>query len=403
MISLQAVSAPCAAFSSRVVTGESYCISTLPRRRSAPGLGSLLCNERSRFPRGLAGHRFHDVEATCSATLRRPCGAGMIDLVVVGKVGPGARFMEFRLFGEVRLQADGQVLDIGAPRQQAVLAALAVDAGRPVPIETLIDRLWSDAPPVEARNVVYSHLSRLRQVLSRASRLTGAVARIDRRHAGYVLDVDPDLVDLHRFARLVEQGRDPGGLDEDRAAALTEALDLWRGPPLAGVTGTWADEVRSSWHRRRLDAVVQWAELQLRLDRAAAVTSTLPDLTAEYPLAEPLEGLLMRALHAAGRDAEAIERYAALRQRLADELGTDPAPELRALHVAILKGELPSPERGSPPDRRSRVAAPAQLPPDVPGFAGRDEELQHLDGVLGAGSRAARAVVVSGTAGVGKT
>src|SRR5262249_59510898 len=116
-------------------------------------------------------------------------------------------------------------------------AALALDAGRPVPIETLIDRVWDGAPPAEARNVVYSPLSRIRQVLGRASRLTGVVARIDRRYAGYVLAVAPDAVDLLRFARLVEQGREPAGPDEDRAAALTEALGLWRGPPPAGATG----------------------------------------------------------------------------------------------------------------------------------------------------------------------
>ncbi len=305
--------------------------------------------------------------------------------------------MEFRLFGEVQLRAAGHLLDIGPPRQQGVLAALAVDAGRPVPIETLIDRVWDDAPPAEARNVVYSHLSRIRQLLSRASRLTGAAARIDRRYAGYVLAVDPDCVDLHRFIRLVEQGRNTACPDHDRAAALTAALDLWRGSPLAGVTGRWAEEVRGRWHRRRLDAVVQWGELRLALGGAEEVIDALRDLVAEYPLAEPLEGLLMRALHLAGRDAEAIERYAAVRERLADELGADPAPELRALHVAILRGELPS------ADHAGLVTTPAQLPPDVPAFAGREQALRQLDGVVGAGVRTARIVVVSGTAGVGKT
>ncbi|MPZ81591.1 MAG: tetratricopeptide repeat protein [Actinophytocola sp.] len=300
--------------------------------------------------------------------------------------------MEFRLFGEVQLRVGGRSLDIGTPRQQAVLAALAVDAGRPVPIETLIDRVWDDAPPVEARNVLYSHLSRIRRLLA-----SGGGARIVRRSAGYVLDIDPDLVDLHRFARLVERSKTAD--TALRATLLDEALRMWRGTPLAGVPGEWVAQVRAGWQRRRLDAAVRWAHAELELSRTDAVLATLPDLVAEHPLAEPLEGLLMRALHAAGRDAEALDRYAGLRQRLAGELGTDPGPELRALHTALLRGELPAPA----PERGSPLATPAQLPPDVYGFAGRDAELRLLHGLVETGSSAVRIAAVSGTAGVGKT
>src|SRR3954447_10015410 len=132
--------------------------------------------------------------------------------------------MEIRLFGEVELRAAGHVLDVGTPRRQAVLAALTVDAGRPVPIEALVDRVWDESPPVEARNVLYSHLSRIRQLLVRAAGLTGEpAARIERRHTGYVLDVDPDLVDLHRFCRLVDHGCGPRCSDADRVTVLAEA------------------------------------------------------------------------------------------------------------------------------------------------------------------------------------
>jgi DNA-binding SARP family transcriptional activator len=270
--------------------------------------------------------------------------------------------MEFRLLGEVELRAAGQVLDVRAPRLQAVLAALAVDAGRPVAMETLIDRVWDDTPPVEVRNVLYSYLSRIRRLLEQAARLTGGTAvRIERRHAGYVLDIDPDLVDLHRFGHLVVQGSDRQRGDDGRAAALAEALGLWRGSPLAGLPGTWAAQVRDSWDLRRLDAVVQWAQIELRLGHPAAVITTLPDLATEYPLVEPLETLLMRALHAAGRGAEALCRYSAVRRRLADELGTDPGPELRALHQAILHGELPPPP-ADPVVAAVRTIPPATLP-----------------------------------------
>jgi DNA-binding SARP family transcriptional activator/tetratricopeptide (TPR) repeat protein len=319
--------------------------------------------------------------------------------------------VEFRLLGEVQLHAGGQSLDVGTPRQQAVLAALIVDAGAPVPTETLIDRVWDDAPPAEARSVVYSHLSRIRQLLRQAGGLAGeAAARIERRHAGYLLDIDPERVDLHRFWRLVEQGHDPRCADADRATALTEALRLWRGTPLAGVPGGWVAQVRDRWHRKRLDAVVQWAQVELRLGNPGTVIAAVPDLAAEYPLVEPLEHLLMQALHADGRDAEALDRYATVRQRLAAELGTDPGAELQALHQAILRGELPPPRSRIPASTAAHLAVPAQLPPDVYAFSGRGEELRRLDGLLpaadGATPRASSTVVITaidGTAGIGKT
>ncbi|GAB3151080.1 BTAD domain-containing putative transcriptional regulator [Amycolatopsis stemonae] len=305
--------------------------------------------------------------------------------------------MEVLLSGEVQIRVADQPLDAGTPRQQAILAALAVDAGRPVPVGTLIDRVWGDEPPGEARNVVYSHLSRIRRLLERVNELDGTTAGVVRKSAGYVLEIDPGSVDLHRFAQLVEAGNDLRAADADRAVALDEALRAWRGVPLAGIPGDWAERVRTAWHRRRLDAAVRWGELELRLGRAGSVVAAMPELAAEYPLAEPLEALHMRALHAGGRDAEAVDRYAAVRQRLADALGTDPGPEQRALHGALLRGELPSTPDAPPP------AAPAQLPPDTPGFAGRESALRRLGEIRGEPSRAARIVVLSGTAGVGKT
>jgi DNA-binding SARP family transcriptional activator/tetratricopeptide (TPR) repeat protein len=303
--------------------------------------------------------------------------------------------MEVRLLGEVQLLAAGRQLDTGTPRQQAVFAALAVDPGRPVPIETLVDRVWGDDPPAEARNVLYSHISRIRRLLKQVAVLGDGAGRLDRRHAGYVLDLDPDQVDLHRFERLTDQGRDPARPEADRAALLSRALGLWRGPPLAALTGDWAAGVRQTWHRRRLDAAVGWARAELRLGHADAVVAAVPPLIAEYPLAEPLEALLMEALHRAGRDAEAMDRYAEVRTRLAEELGTDPGPQLRALHESILRGEARTP----PPART--VTTPAQLPPDVYGFAGRTTQLRELDRLRE--STPARPVAIDGMAGIGKT
>ncbi|MFF3556119.1 BTAD domain-containing putative transcriptional regulator [Streptomyces tsukubensis] len=273
--------------------------------------------------------------------------------------------MDFRLLGEIEVQSAGRPLDVGTPRQQVVLAALVVDARRPIAIEVLIDRVWDHAPPANARPVLYAHLSRIRGLLRQTvAPGGGTAARIERRHAGYVLEVDPELVDLHRFRRLVEQGTDRQRDEEARAAALAEALRLWRGEPLAGLPGAWATQVRTSCHRQRLDAAVWWAEAEFRLGRPTAVISAVPDLTAEYPLAEPLECVLIQALHAAGRGAEALDRYGAVRRRLAEELGADPGEELRTVYQNVLKGDPPPPEEAGAAPRtvrpgplRSRAAA----------------------------------------------
>lgn len=321
--------------------------------------------------------------------------------------------MEFRLLGEVQLLAAGRSLDVGTPRQQAVLAALAVAPAQPVPIEALIDRVWGDEPPAGARNVLYSHLSRIRQLLRQAASLGDDLpAQLDRRHAGYVLDIDPDRVDLHRFVRLSDAGRDPSRTIAERSSALAEALSLWRGPPVAALPGEWAENIRQSWHRRRVDAAVQWGRAELRLGHAGTVLDLLPDLVTEYPLAEPLESVLMEALHAAGRDAEALDRYAMVRERLAEALGADPGPELQALYEAILRGELRAPSQPSAPspdqpDAGWRVATPAQLPPDVHGFTGRAAQLRQLDQLQAMTApdvpSGAVIAVIDGMAGVGKT
>jgi DNA-binding SARP family transcriptional activator len=308
-----------------------------------------------------------------------------------------------RLLGPVELVVAGQVLDLGPPKRRAVFAALAVDAGHPVSAGTLVDRVWDEKPPAEARNAVYAHLVRIRTALAEAARLSDLPLRLDRRAGGYLLDVDADLVDLHRFRRLVDQAREPRQAEDRRAAILRGALALWRGEPLAGLSGSWVERVRQGCRQQRLDALVAWAEAELRGPDPAAVIGQLSDAIAEYPLVEPLTAALIRALYAAGRTAEALDCFFAIRQRLVEELGVDPGPELRRLHQAVLRGELARPA-ASPawPDR----AIPAQLPSDVAGFIGRADELAQLDGILGRlGGQPTPAGIaaISGTAGVGKS
>jgi DNA-binding SARP family transcriptional activator len=318
--------------------------------------------------------------------------------------------MEFRLLGPVEVipggldsgAVGGGALELGPPQQRLVLAALAVDAGRPVTLATLADRVWDATPPVGARPSLYAHIARIRGLLAPSAVLV-------RRAGGYLLDIDPDQVDLRRFRRLAVAARDRSLTDADRAHLLRSALDLWRGPALADLPGGWATRVRVGAHKQHLDATVQWAHAELRLGRPEEVIDALRDLAAEHPRAEPLAGALMLAYVAAGQEAEALDCYATTRQRLVYEYGTEPGPTLRALHGSILRGEhTPAPEQWTDADAdpadwvgeggRRRVT-PAQLPADVPAFTGRRAELDRMSRALDRPG----ILVLAGTAGAGKT
>jgi len=328
--------------------------------------------------------------------------------------------VEFRLLGPMEVRVGSRRLDLGTPQQRLVLAALAVDAGRPVMLGTLIDRVWDDAPPVGARPALYAHIARIRQSLDQADAGGGQPpAGLARRAGGYLLEVDPDGIDLRLFRRLAAAARDPQRSDAERAGQLREALALWRGAPLADLPGGWAARMRDSWQKQRLDAVVRWAHAELRLGRPDEVIDAVRELAADHPRVEPLVGVLMLAYVAAGQDAEALACYAVARTRLVHELGVEPGPALRAVHAAVLRGDLrhtvralqPLPARARAGPATSR-AVPAQLPADVSAFTGRQEELSGLDRLLATtdqatGSAGAPTTVtiatVSGTAGVGKT
>ncbi|RSM36788.1 hypothetical protein DMA12_39000 [Amycolatopsis balhimycina DSM 5908] len=300
--------------------------------------------------------------------------------VLARRVG-GGEVVEIRLLGVVEVwDCDRRLPDLGTPQQRAVVAALAVDAGRPVMLHTLIDRIWDQASPAGAKPALYAHISRLRKALDQAEtvRQAGPV----RQAGGYALDIDPDSVDLHRFHRLTTAARHSERLVAEQAGLLNEALGLWRGPPLAGLPGEWAARMREDWNQQRLDATVAWARAELRLGHHDEVIGPVRQLLTEHPLTEPLTAILMRALVAAGRDSEALDRYSLTRSRLGDELGSDPGPELRALHEAILRGEqpLPSPDLVVTPGGRP-PATRAQFPPDLHSVTGHDHEPRHLEGL----------------------
>jgi DNA-binding SARP family transcriptional activator len=191
--------------------------------------------------------------------------------------------VDIRLLGPVEVWAAGASLDMGPPQQRAVLAALAVDAGRPVFRDTLLDRIWSGRAPDGAASALYAHINRIRRALAALG--TGEEpVRLARRSSGYALEVDPQEVDLHRFRRLALAARDRHRPDDERVAMLRAALDLWRGEPLADLPGEWPARMRDSWEEERLDAAVAWAQAELRMGRPDEVIGPVRELVARHPL-----------------------------------------------------------------------------------------------------------------------
>jgi DNA-binding SARP family transcriptional activator len=215
---------------------------------------------------------------------------------------------EFRVLGPLQVSDGDRLLGLGIPRQRTVLAALVVDAGRPVRTETLIDRVWGESPPADPRPTLYGYLSRLRRILRTPAdgdrpRGVGPV----RAAGGYILDAEPDRVDPLRFRRLVAATRGAGGDEVARIGQLRSALHLWRGTPLADLSGQWAARVRETLRLEYLDAVTAWGRAELAHGRPEEVIAPVRQLVAEQPLSEPLVDVLMRALTAAGRDGEALQ------------------------------------------------------------------------------------------------
>jgi DNA-binding SARP family transcriptional activator len=242
--------------------------------------------------------------------------------------------MQIRLLGPVEVVASDRRVELGPPQRRAVFAALAVDAGQLVSLRTLTDRVW-DEPPDRATDSLYAHITRLRRALAEIG------LPIERRSGGYVLLIDRDRVDVHRFHGLTRRAQAQRAVRDAaaRAALLDEALGLWRGVPLTDVPGDWAGRLRHGIEQQYVSAVVGWAQAQLRLERPGPAVTELTPLVLRYPLVEPLSGMLMRGLCALGRTAEALAHYARLRGHLVEQLGIEPGPELRALHEEILRGD----------------------------------------------------------------
>jgi DNA-binding SARP family transcriptional activator/tetratricopeptide (TPR) repeat protein len=303
---------------------------------------------------------------------------------------------------------DGRLLDLGGPRQRRILATLLLHPNQVVEVSVLADAAWDGDPPATAHRLVRNRIAALRAVLIRAG------AFIDTEDSGYRLRVGPGELDATVFDELVRQGRaasDP--------ALLREALALWRGQITVDPCGAGAGDLpataATALEETRVAVVEECVDLEMSLDppthQVTELVAELRHLVSAHPLRERLVGHLMLALYRHGRPDEALCEYRRLADRLADELGIDPGPELRRLHDAM--------RRDDPALLRSVIAAPAagpagdpvaggrpqQLPADVAGFTGRLIDVARLDSMLSDGQTASTVVIsaVAGTAGVGKT
>ena len=242
--------------------------------------------------------------------------------------------MQIGILGPFEVRTDdGAVADVPGARLRALLIALALEPGRVVSKATLIDWIWGEQLPADTANALQRLVSRLRKALPEGS--------IEGQPGGYRLTAEPDAVDAVRFERLVAQARDAEG--SRRVRLLREALALWRGAAMADVgleDSEALDAAVARLERLRLAALEDRFDAEIGLGHASELIAELTDLVAAHPVRERLVAALMRALAAAGRDTEALLVYERTRETVADLLGADPSPELSAVHVALLRGEL---------------------------------------------------------------
>ena len=332
--------------------------------------------------------------------------------------------VEFRILGPVELWIGERQWELGGPKEQSALAILAMSAGRTVSTATLGERIWGEDWTNRARETLHALISRLRRRLKNAGLASPAILTSSAQ--GYRLDVPASSIDVARFELLVQRAGAAADTEPRHAVdLLREAAALFRGEPLSGISGDWAHAARASLLERLRAAILGRIAIELRLGRHDQVIGELTGLTEHGAVDQTAVGMLMTALHNAGRPAEALAAYRRTRQRLRDELGLEPRRELRELQQRILEGdpELSPRPRLEAPQTQARPSAPGASSPvprpasvsqrpatntlerDPPHFTGRALDLSALlDTVEEDLSHGLTSVcVIDGMAGVGKT
>lgn len=289
------------------------------------------------------------------------------------------KLVKYRVLGPLELHAAGEPVQLEGERQRKLLGLLLLDANTAVPHDRLVDELW-ERPPRTARRQVSNAAASVRRALGQ---------RLVTTPHGYLVRVEEDRLDLAVFRGLVRDAAAQPPVVASRL--LREALDLWRGPLLAGLDSPAIAAARSGLAEERLAALERHAELA----PARSVIGELVPHVAEHPLRESLRAVLVRALHRAGREADALEVFEEGRSLLAEWLGVDPGPELRAAHEAVLRS-------GSP--RKSPAPPRSFLPPDTADFTGRDDDVARVLELTAHPPPGGPVVVVlEGMGGIGKT
>ena len=287
--------------------------------------------------------------------------------------------MEFRILGPLEVFENGRQLELGGAKQRALLAILLLHANEVVSIDRLIDALWEDDAPQTGRKALQVYVSQLRKTLGKE--------RIVTRSPGYRLEVEAGELDLARFQRLLEEGR------------ASEALSLWRGPPLSEFAyQRFAESEIERLEELHLACLEDRIEADLAAGRHAALVGELEALVREQPLRERLRAQLMLALYRSGRQAEALEAYRASRHALTEELGIEPSPELRELEKAILRQDA------SLAVTRTTEASTDGTEATRGVFVGREAELEELlEGFAEAVAGRGRLFLLVGEPGIGKS
>jgi DNA-binding SARP family transcriptional activator len=304
--------------------------------------------------------------------------------------------MDIHLLGPVQFATASGVVEAGPPQRCLVLAALAASVGRTVSTSMLVSRVWGDDPPHGARRSVHAHISVLRRLLTRHS---AGTARITSRAGGYLLDLGAGHVDVLHARHLVEQARAEVGL---HLVTLREAVTLWRGEPLAGLTSPWATAMRRHWRREYREMLLAWSSAELAAGHPGVVVEQLTDAVRTHPEDQRLAAVLMRVLYAGGDTQAALAVYRAAHERIVRADGLIIGPELARVHLGVLRGDLDAEAVAPAPVAAGLPVLAGAIPPQADNFQVR-AVADALRRAAGPGRTTVLAQVVAGLGGVGKT